>query len=189
MLAPIEKSPAMEWWNAVLPVLTLVIGYVGTLVTEAAQGSRARRIAMEEREDALSVTHTAERRAFELQTLTDLKVALTDLGRAAGRVHHFDLMTARQNGDAAMPSTQLPADINAALFEANGRVQSLAGLVMDAAARTKVSEFASAVARLGMTRQPEAQAERELLAAVEVLEEAQRLLAERIRSIYEGARA
>ncbi|NPC42944.1 hypothetical protein [Nocardioides sp. zg-1230] len=176
----------MEWWNAVLPVVTLVIGYVGTLVTEAARGSRDRRIAKEDREDALSVAHAAERRAFELQTLTDLKAALADLGRAAGRAHHFDLMAARENGSATMPSTQLPEDVNAALFDTNGRVQSLVGLVMDEAARTKVSEFTSAVARLGATSRPETQAERELLAAVELLEEAQRLLSERIRSIYGG---
>ena len=85
-----------------------------------------------------------------------------------------------------MPSTQLPEEINTALFDTNGRVQSLVGLVMDEVARTKVGEFASAVARLGVTKRPEAQAERELLAAVELLEEAQRLLAKRIRSIYEG---
>lgn len=176
----------MKWWNAVLPVLTLVLGYLGTLVTEAAQGNRARRIAKEEREDALSVAHAAERRAFELQTLTELKAALADLGRAAGRAHHFDLITARQNGAATMPSTQLPDEIDAALFDTNGRVQSLLGLVMDEAARTKVGEFTSAVARLGVTKRPEDQAERELLAAVELLEESQRLLAERIRSIYEG---
>jgi len=176
----------MKWWNAVLPVLTLVLGYVGTLVAEAAQGNRARRIAKEEREDALSVTHIAERRAFELQTLTDLKAALADLGRAAGKAHHFDFMTARESGAATMPTTQLPSEIDAALFDANSRVQSLVGLVMDKAARDKVAEFTSAVAQLGARERPVAQAERELLAAVELVDEAQRLLAERIRAIYEG---
>lgn len=176
----------MEWWNAVLPVITLVLGYVGTLATEAARGNRDRRIAKEERDDVLNGTHAAERRTFELQTLTDLKAALADLGRAAGRAHHFDLMTARENGSATMPSTQLPEDINAALFDTNGRVQSLVGLVMVEAARSKVSEFTSAVSRLGTTIRPEAQAERELLAAVGLLEEAQQQLSERIRSIYGG---
>lgn len=178
----------MKWWNAVLPVLTLVLGYVGTLVTEAAQGNRARRIAKEERDDALSITHMTERRAFELQTLTDLKAALVDLGRAAGRAHHFDVMKARETRSEAMPTTQLPADINTELFEANGRVQSFVGLVMDKAARDKVGEFASAVARLGTRERAVAEAERELLAAVELVDEAQRLLAERIRAIYEGSR-
>jgi hypothetical protein len=176
----------MDWWNAVLPVLTLVLGYVGTLVTEAAQGNRARRIAKEEREDALSVAHVAERRAFELQTLIDLKAALADLGRAAGKAHHFDLMQARETGSATMPTTRLPEEINAELFEANRRVQSLVGLVMDRGARDKISEFTSAIVRLGTMTRPVAEAEHGLLAAVELLDEAQQLLAERIRAIYEG---
>ena len=176
----------MNWWNAVLPVLTLVLGYVGTLVTEAAQGNRARRIAKEEREDALSVTHAAERRAFELQTLMDLRAALADLARAAGKAHHFDLMKARETGTATMPTTLLPSEVDAVLFEANSRVQSLVGLVMDKAARDKVDEFTSAVARLGTRQRSVADAERELLAAVELVDRAQRLLAERIRAIYEG---
>jgi hypothetical protein len=176
----------MNWWNAVLPVLTLVLGYVGTLVTEAVQGSRVRRIAKEERENALSVTRATERRAFELQTLMDLKVALADLARAAGKAHHFDFMKAREAGTATMPTTTLlPPEIDAALFEANSRVQSLAGLAMDKAARDKVDEFTSAVARLGTMQRPMAEAQRELLAAVELVDQAQRLLAERIRAIYE----
>lgn len=176
----------MEWWNAVLPVLTLVLGYVGTLVTEAAQGNRARRIAKEERDDALSVTHMAERRAFELQTLSDLKAALADLGRAAGKAHHFDFTRARETGSATMPTTQLPEEINAELFEANRRVQSLVGLVMDRAARDKVGEFTSAIVCLGTMQRPVAEAEHGLLAAVELVDEAQQLLAERIRAIYQG---
>lgn len=176
----------MQWWNAVLPILTLVLGYVGTLVTEAAQGSRTRRIAKEERDDALSVTHMAERRAFELQTLIDLKAALADLGRAAGKAHHFDVMTARDTGSANMPATRLPEEIDTELFEANRRVQSLVGLVMDRAARDKVGESTSAIARLGTMQRPVAEADRELLARIELVDEAQQLLAERIRAIYEG---
>ncbi|MBD3781847.1 MAG: hypothetical protein IE926_02655 [Micrococcales bacterium] len=177
----------MEWWNAVLPVITLVLGYLGTLVTEAAQGNRARRIAREEREDALSVAHIAERRAFELQTLLDLKAALADLGRAAGKAHHFDYIKARETGSATMPVTQLPEGINIDLFEANRRVQSLAGLVMDVGAREKVDEFTSAVARLGTAQRSMAEAEHQLFTAVKLVDEAQQLLAARIRAIYTGS--
>ena len=95
-------------------------------------------------------------------------------------------MKARETGVATMPTTQLPSEIDAALFETNSRVQSLMGLVMDKAARDKVDEFTSAVARLGTRQRPVAEAERELVAAVELVDEAQRLLAERIRDIYEG---
>ncbi|WP_432950849.1 hypothetical protein ACQPXM_20215 [Kribbella sp. CA-253562] len=181
----IQEAEAMSWWNAILPVLTLVLGYVGTLVTEAAQGNRARRIAKEERQDALSITRNLERRTFELQTLIELKAALADLARAAGRAHHFDFMKARETGAATMPTTLLPSEIDAALFETNSRVQSLVGLVMDNAARDKVDEFTSAVARLGSRERPVSVAESELLAAVVLVDEAQRLLAERIRAIYE----
>jgi len=177
----------MKWWNAILPVVTLVLGYVGTLVTEAAQGNRARRIAKEERDDALSATHAAERRAFELQTLTDLKSALADLGRAAGKAHHFDYMAAKEAGSATMPTTLLPPEINAELFETNRRVQSLVGVVMDEEARGKIDQFASAVARLGTRKRSVDDAERELHSAVELVDDAQRLLAERIRAIYEGS--
>jgi len=48
-----------------------------------------------------------------------------------------------------MPTAQLPAEIVAALFETNSRVQSLVGLLMDRAATDKIDEFTSAVARLG----------------------------------------
>lgn len=177
----------MKWWNAILPVVTLVVGYVGTLVTEAAQGDRARRIAKEERADALSATHTAERRAFELQTLTDLKSALADLGRAAGKAHYFDYMKAQETGSTTMPTTLLPPEINTELFETNRRVQSLVGVVMDEASRNKVDEFASAVARLGHRERPIIEAERELNSAVELVDDAQRMLAARIRAIYEGS--
>ncbi|WP_353953572.1 hypothetical protein V6K52_09220 [Knoellia sp. S7-12] len=177
----------MNWWNAVLPVLTLVLGYVGTLTTEAAQGNRARRVAKEEREDALSIAHITERRAFELQTLRDLKAALADLGRAMGKAHHYDLMNARETGSASMPSTLLPEAIDTELFEANRRVQSLVELVMDRAARDKVRNFTSAAARLGTISRPVAKAQDELLATVEIVDEAQQLLAERIRAIYDGS--
>lgn len=176
----------MEWWNAVLPVVTLILGYLGTLITEAAQGDRARRIVNDERTDALSATRLAERRAFELQTLTELREALRDLARAAGRAHHFDQTKARESGSKIVPTTQLPEEINDALFESNRQVQSLVGLVMDAEARARVDAFTSAVARMGFEKTTLEEASSRLLSATEIVDESQRLLAERIRGIYEG---
>ena len=74
------------------PVLTLVLGYVRTFVTEAAWGSRTRRIAMEGREDALSVTHIAERCAFRAADLDGPQGGTCRPGRTAGKARLFDVM-------------------------------------------------------------------------------------------------
>lgn len=176
----------MSVWNAVLPVVTLILGYLGTVWTESRKDERAREIAKEVREDEASAKHSAERRAFELDTLTQTTEAIADLARAAGREHHFDLMQARATDSAVMPTTQMPADIDQALFDGARRLARLRGLLLDEDARTIVGDFASAVAAHGLAPVPLAEAEQQLVRVMNAADAAQNIVAARIRAIYAG---
>lgn len=86
----------MEWWNVVIPILTLVLGGVLSQFGEARRD--ARQVAKEDRasQRARSEAIAARRESFELDTLTSTYHALNDLARASVRFHLIDLDVARK---------------------------------------------------------------------------------------------
>lgn len=88
-----------------LPIVTLALGYVFSLVTEAfrdrRQSRRERDARAAEREDArasLEQERADRRNQFQRETLLELQEVLHDLGRAFGREYHQDAMTAKAAG-------------------------------------------------------------------------------------------
>lgn len=88
-----------------LPIVTLALDYVSSLVTEAfrdrRQSRREREAIAAEREDARA-SHEQERvhrrNQFQRETLLELHEILHSLVRAYGEEHHQDAMTAKNAG-------------------------------------------------------------------------------------------
>jgi hypothetical protein len=177
----------MDWWNAALPVVSVIIGYSGTLITESRRDARARDLAAAERGARLVETRAAERRAFELETLNSAQTGLARLVRAAGQAHHADYMASKAAGVNDYPVTQLPEDINDEVFEANRELARLEGLVISDEARSRVSEFRSAVSKLSSYRGTVDGAERLVLDVVNTYESAVAAVTSRVRGIYDGS--
>lgn len=176
----------MEWWNAALPVVSVIIGYGGTLLTESRRDARARSLAATERSARLVEDRAIERRKFELGTLTETQRALAVLVRAAGKAHHFDVMAAKQAGDDNYPVSQLPADLSDGAFDANSDLARLEGLLISDDARSKVAQFRGSVATLGAYQGTVSGADRLMLDIVAEYEHAVEAVTARIRGIYDG---
>lgn len=185
---PTARMRGMKWWNAVLPVVTLVLGYLLTLWAESRRDSRASREAAAVRDAEHRIQLISERRAFELETLQDCAVAIGRLARAAGRAHHFDVTAAKDAGLDRYVNFQLPTDINDELFEANRNLARLEARVLDAPAREAIGKFRSDVAQLGLPDEKNlAMAERLLTGLAHSADAAQELVSTRLRGIYDGS--
>lgn len=127
----------MEWWNALLPVVTLVLGVLLAEVTtsrrETRQWERTQAAVTQERRQRFS----EERASFELEVLSRCHAALGDLARACGRVHFLDSQVAKASGRYA--SHQLPEDASDALFRATRTLYDVSGLILDDRLRSLVS--------------------------------------------------
>lgn len=121
----------MTWWNAVLPVVTLVLGYVLTLWSESRRDTRAAREAAANRREEKRSHLVAERRVFELDTLQASAHAISRLARAASRAHHFDLSAAKASDTDRYINFQLPDGVSDELFEANRGLARLEARVLD----------------------------------------------------------
>lgn len=178
----------MNWWNAVLPVVTLVLGSILTFWAESRRDKRAADRADAQRGAAQRARLTEERRAFELETLQAGGEAIARLARASGRAHHFDLMSAKEAGSNRYVNFQLPPDVNDELFEANRDLARLEARILDAPTRAAIGRFRSDVAKLGMPDDRSvAEAERLMLGLASSADEAQTLVSARLRGIYEGS--
>ena len=178
----------VKWWNAVLPVLTLVLGYVGTVLVESRrarverEAAGATRLAV--REDARSDA----RRAFELETLIALQEAMSTMVRASGKAHHFDVMSAREAQSDRLVNFQLPDSVSDEIFAANREVGKLVGRVLDQPVREAVEDLREAVitqnVRLDVTL---AEGDQQMLVIANSVDAAQKLVAARVRGIYDGS--
>jgi hypothetical protein len=80
----------VAWLPMVLPVVTLILGFAISAVTDwikyPRDSERERAARLETRRDQLS----EQRRSFQRQTLLDLQEAIQDLARATGAAHVQD---------------------------------------------------------------------------------------------------
>ncbi|GAA1501983.1 hypothetical protein GCM10009740_38460 [Terrabacter terrae] len=178
----------MNWWNAVLPVVTLVLGSILAFWAESTRDSRAAKRADAERAAAQRARLLEERRTFELETLQASGDAIARLARASGRAHHFDVMSAKQAGTDRYVNFQLPPDISDELFEANRELARLEARNLEESTRTAISKLRSDVARLGVAADISVtEAERLFRGLGSSADEAQNLVSARLRGIYEGS--
>ena len=127
----------MNWWNAILPVVTLILGYLGTLWTEERRDARALSRARSERAELAAVARADRRESFELETLARAHAALGDFARAVGRVDYLDSMIAKTTG--VYGSAQLPDDASETLRVTNRALSDAKGLILDDELREAVA--------------------------------------------------
>jgi hypothetical protein len=143
-------SVPYEVW---VPLAAVVVGYAGSLATEAYRGrrqsARDRERRADERSDvrALREQEILDRRTqFQRETLLELQEVVHQLGRTYGQEHHQDTMTARTAGK--WDPRQLPERISDKNFEAQQRSSILVARVGDDLVRDAVQEMNEAGGRL-----------------------------------------
>jgi hypothetical protein len=169
------------WW---VPVVSLVVGWAGGLLTDALRDSRAAA-----REDAAAERARArEQAAFERETLIALQDWLAKLVRASGATHHHDYMEYHQSRRWGRDPIGEEWDI--ASHEATVNVLRYRVRVADADVRQAVEHVVklAAAANQGAAygeddRQAYARAAAAFKEAVPAYERTQELLGERLRGL------
>jgi hypothetical protein len=141
-----------------LPLLTLVLGYAFSQVTEAVrnrwQSDRERRAREDERaavKPAQEEAGECRRRDFQRETLLELQEVLHDLGRAYGAEHFVDVNHGRETGSWA-PKAKVGEEINTQSFEANRRSNILVARIDDEELRDHVRAMKDAGGRITLAR-------------------------------------
>lgn len=171
--------------SELLPVGTLVLGYLGTLFTESRRDAREWHREELARSSARKQQLLDRRESFEIDHLVRLNEALNDLARASGRLHHLDSMIAKQSGSYA--SHQIgDEETSQAMLAANRSVHTLTGLVLNDGLRELVREAHRACNEPSSLRNAtQEEAETVFHRAVSKLETAQDGIAVRVRDLYQ----
>ena len=180
-------STAAGWF----PVLTAFLGFVASSTSEwfrdrrASERERAAAEATSARErgarEAARRAQLLERRAsFQRETLLNLQDAVVKLSRAAGRMHHLDVIENRKTGEWGRHL--LPEDLNDDAHDANVMLMVLTARVRDDRIRETVETFRTHAGRVGISRTE--QAAREALDRMaEVLEPLHERIGEVLRKL------
>ena len=125
--------------DVILPVITLIVGYLGTLFTEGLRDARNERRAREARQGD-----------FQRETIIELQEVLQRLGRATGAAHHHDFMENRRAG--VWGRSQLPEDVNQADFDSRVRAIALNSRVSDDQLRALVQQYLAVQGKLAFAK-------------------------------------
>lgn len=87
--------------NVYLPLLTLVVGYAGSLYTEERRDERTRARESNARAETRQERLNDRRDEFQRETLLALQGAMSQLARAAGEAHVANRVSAHANGSWA----------------------------------------------------------------------------------------
>jgi hypothetical protein len=177
-----------EGWQALLttlgPLLGVVIGYIGAALTESRRDQRALSSA---REDRVAQREQAREDAadnFERNVLGDVYVRMSELARAMARAHLEDEKVARLAGTAAAyGSKPIDEEISKELLLANREVYRLRLLLLAPELREAVTAAHSAANDVSASRDLH-QADALYQIAVFKIDEAQTLIADRLRRLY-----
>lgn len=120
--------------NVLLPLVTLVLGYVGRMLTEYLQD---RRVASRDRE-ARAEERARRRKEFQRETLLELQEVMFKFGRAVGAVFHEEDMSYKTTGVWSKPL--ISEEWNQRLHEATVRFLILMVRVEDETLRRLVAE-------------------------------------------------
>lgn len=173
----------MTFWTAVLPVVAVILGWLGGTFTERRSHRRQAERARQERLAQRREAEAEDRRRFELATLTDSHDALSGMARAAARSHLRALTAARTGGRYGSHQTADP-DVDEEHRLATLEVTRLAGLLLDDGLRRLVTDAHDAVVRVPMGQKSVAVGEAQFDQAFEQVDAAQCACAERIRELH-----
>jgi uncharacterized membrane protein len=183
----VVTSTAAGWF----PAVTLLVGFATSSFSEwlrdgrAGERERATAEAISGRErdarEAARRIQLFERRAIsQRETLLNLQDAVVKLSRAAGKIHHLDLMEHRKNG--TWGGNLLPEDLSDDAHHANVTLMVLTARVRDSHIQEMVQTFRNHASRVGISRTEEA--EKEALARMsEVLEPLHQRIGEVLRKL------
>lgn len=171
--------------NAVLPVVTLVLGSGLTFLADERRTGKQREYAREDRAGERDLARADRRDAFELEVLRDVYAGLDHLARAVTQFHLMDDQAARDNdvayGSVAVIGTdEIAEEVRLAHLE----VGRLSDLVLDDDLRGRVE-----VARLRIGQVHDGPVARQVAstrydAAIALVAMAQTQIASRIRDLY-----
>lgn len=175
-----------------LPIVTLVGGYIGSLLTEAFRDKRARdreaarardeREQAREQREAEREREVVERREqFQRETLLALQPAFLRAGRAWGASHHHDEMAVRQG--ASWGATLLPEELDRDVFQAFSELVVMEARVHNADLREKLGRFRSLHARSVVTRDA-VEAQSLFQEALDLYEQVAARIGELLRALY-----
>ncbi|WP_049564575.1 hypothetical protein [Streptomyces sp. SBT349] len=179
-----------EWFTAVLPVLTLILGAVGVFVQNAFTESR------QDRRDALARRHereaaaTERREEFELRHLVEvhqlLRAAEEELTKLLDVMSDFwhQLHEQRTSGGGG-PDDRHIREADSTMDAALAAIDAQAGFILDDGIRRLARRARSAVRFTSKTLQ-RANDDPDPDAASEAVREAQEAISVRVRAIYEG---
>lgn len=140
---------APEIW---IPIATLILGYVGSLVTES---FRDKRLATRERlasEAEREEFRTRRRDDFQRETLIELQDALLEVARQAGDLYHWDLKQHRETGQwGRNPS---PSDMDEIARRAHAKASALRVRVLDDELRKLVDEMTRTAVMIALAKSP-----------------------------------
>jgi hypothetical protein len=166
--------------GALLPVVTLVIGYLLKSSSDWVQHRRTLNRDRETRQADRSAQLAERRTDFQRQTLLDLQEAVMDVARTTGAMHHHDQMGYRNTGQ--WQRALYPADLDAAAAAAMRHTSILMVRVRDVFVRELVRRFREHSARV-TTRASKEVSESELAEMATVFEELQHRIGELLRQI------
>jgi hypothetical protein len=167
----------MKYLNVLLPVITLILGYLGTILTEERRANQARTAAADERERAARQLATERRRDFELEHLLAAEQALRRMGTAT-RVR---LSPDTRTEDAVAAKQQVN--------DANVDTSREGGYVLDPVIRDLVETARRAEVELNgqIDEGQEKIQEKAHFAALAALVAAREAIQERVRALYDEA--
>lgn len=176
-----------EGWQALLstagPLVGVLLGFVFAGRNEAKRDERADTRAREDRDLERQAARDAATDDFERDTLRELYARLSDLARAMSVAYYADRKAAAASPGAEYGSQPLGHDVSDALRLASRDVYQLRLLVLVPEIRAAVEAAHLAAASVSTARDAD-RATDLLESAVWAIDDTQRLIAERLRSLY-----
>ncbi len=178
----------MTWFNVVLPVLTLMLGYAGTLLTESRRDARQRIRDAEARIASRAQATVDRREQFELASLKDAYASLTRLARVTMRFHMVDLEVARSTNSpyGSHRTDDIPGvrEIEDEALLANQECDALIQLILDDGIRKIADDAQTRLNSIALGQKTESEAEFAVRQAMAATRTAQLTVASRIRDLY-----
>jgi uncharacterized membrane protein len=129
------KITATGWF----PVLTLLLGFAASWISEWFRDDRTSKREREAREAARQAQLFERRANFQRETLLNLQDAVAKLARTTGRMHHLDSMNHRSTGKWG--GFLFPENLDDDAHQANVAVMLLTSRVRDEYIREVAETF------------------------------------------------
>ncbi|HSW94972.1 MAG TPA: hypothetical protein VLI88_02310 [Patescibacteria group bacterium] len=165
-----------------LPLLTLILGYVGSLLTESRRDARLAQREEKARTDARALASADRRDEFQRKTLLELQEALMVVARITAEMHSEDRRGFKATGQwtGGLHSEGLDQRGQAA----NGVLSTIAVRVLDDRLRATVDEFHKAATHAAVIARTREEAVEAMSVMTNSMVRANERIGELLRSLY-----